>query len=86
MPQGVVIIGVQWGDEGKGKIVDYYASSADIVARFQGGNNAGHTLVVDGKQTILHLIPSVSCTRIRTASSARASWSIRKFSWRRLRS
>ena len=58
MPQGVVIIGVQWGDEGKGKIVDYYASSADIVARFQGGNNAGHTLVVDGKQTILHLIPS----------------------------
>lgn len=58
MPQGVVIIGVQWGDEGKGKIVDYYAATADIVARFQGGNNAGHTLVVDGKQTILHLIPS----------------------------
>lgn len=58
MPQGVVIIGVQWGDEGKGKIVDYYTRSADIVARFQGGNNAGHTLVVDGKQTILHLIPS----------------------------
>ncbi|NBV51183.1 adenylosuccinate synthase, partial [bacterium] len=58
MPQAVVIIGVQWGDEGKGKIVDYYASSADIVARFQGGNNAGHTLVVEGKQTILHLIPS----------------------------
>jgi adenylosuccinate synthase len=58
MSQGVVIIGVQWGDEGKGKIVDYYASSADVVARFQGGNNAGHTLVVDGKQTVLHLIPS----------------------------
>lgn len=58
MPQAVVIIGVQWGDEGKGKIVDYYASAADIVARFQGGNNAGHTLVVEGKQTILHLIPS----------------------------
>jgi len=58
MPQAVVIIGVQWGDEGKGKIVDYYASSADVVARFQGGNNAGHTLVVDGKKTILHLIPS----------------------------
>jgi len=56
--KGVVIIGVQWGDEGKGKIVDYYARSADIVARFQGGNNAGHTLVVEGKQTILHLIPS----------------------------
>ncbi len=58
MPQAVVIIGVQWGDEGKGKIVDYYASGADMVARFQGGNNAGHTLVVDGKKTILHLIPS----------------------------
>src|SRR5947209_6012703 len=56
--KGVVIIGVQWGDEGKGKIVDYYAASADIVARFQGGNNAGHTIVVGGKQTILHLIPS----------------------------
>ena len=58
MVQGVVIIGVQWGDEGKGKIVDYYAASADLVARFQGGNNAGHTLVIDGKQTVLHLIPS----------------------------
>jgi len=58
MPQGVVVIGVQWGDEGKGKIVDYYAASADVVARFQGGNNAGHTIVVQGQQTILHLIPS----------------------------
>ncbi len=58
MPQGVVIIGVQWGDEGKGKIVDYYSSEAEIVARFQGGNNAGHTLVVKGQQTVLHLIPS----------------------------
>ncbi len=56
--QGVVIIGLQWGDEGKGKIVDYYTASADVVARFQGGNNAGHTLVVDGKKTVLHLIPS----------------------------
>jgi adenylosuccinate synthase len=56
--RGVVVIGVQWGDEGKGKIVDYYAASADIVARFQGGNNAGHTIVVDRKHTVLHLIPS----------------------------
>lgn len=56
--QGVVIIGVQWGDEGKGKIVDYYTAKADIVARFQGGNNAGHTIVVAGKHTVLHLIPS----------------------------
>ncbi len=58
MPQGVVIIGLQWGDEGKGKIVDYYTAEADIVARFQGGNNAGHTLVVQGTKTVLHLIPS----------------------------
>lgn len=56
--KGVVIIGAQWGDEGKGKIVDYYAASAELVARFQGGNNAGHTLVVEGKKTVLHLIPS----------------------------
>lgn len=56
--QGVVIIGLQWGDEGKGKIVDYYTEAAEVVARFQGGNNAGHTLVVDGKKTVLHLIPS----------------------------
>jgi len=56
--RGVVVIGAQWGDEGKGKIVDYYAATADIVARFQGGNNAGHTLVVAGKKTVLHLIPS----------------------------
>ncbi len=54
----VVVVGTQWGDEGKGKVVDLYAENADVIARFQGGNNAGHTLVVEGKQTILHLIPS----------------------------
>jgi adenylosuccinate synthase len=54
----VVVVGTQWGDEGKGKVVDLYAENADVIARFQGGNNAGHTLVVGGKQTILHLIPS----------------------------
>ncbi|HOK06100.1 MAG TPA: adenylosuccinate synthase [Syntrophales bacterium] len=54
----VVIVGTQWGDEGKGKVVDLYAENADVVVRFQGGNNAGHTLVVKGEQTILHLIPS----------------------------
>ena len=54
----VAIIGTQWGDEGKGKVVDLYAKDADIIARFQGGNNAGHTLVVKGEQTILHLVPS----------------------------
>lgn len=54
----VAVVGTQWGDEGKGKVVDLYAKSADIIARFQGGNNAGHTLVVKGEKTILHLIPS----------------------------
>lgn len=54
----VVIIGTQWGDEGKGKIVDLLTGYADFVVRFQGGNNAGHTLVVEGKQYIFHLIPS----------------------------
>ena len=58
MAQTVAVVGAQWGDEGKGKIVDVLAEKADIVARYQGGANAGHTLVVDGKQTILHLIPS----------------------------
>lgn len=54
----LVIIGAQWGDEGKGKIVDLLTRQAQAVVRFQGGNNAGHTLVVDGQKTILHLIPS----------------------------
>jgi len=54
----VAVVGTQWGDEGKGKIVDLYTGEADVVARFQGGNNAGHTLVVKGRTTILHLIPS----------------------------
>jgi len=54
----VAIIGAQWGDEGKGKVVDLFTHEADIVVRFQGGNNAGHTLVVNGKKTVLHLVPS----------------------------
>jgi adenylosuccinate synthase len=54
----LVIIGTQWGDEGKGKIVDLLAEYADLVVRFQGGNNAGHTMVVGGEQTISHLVPS----------------------------
>jgi adenylosuccinate synthase len=53
-----VVIGTQWGDEGKGKVVDLLAADADVVVRFHGGNNAGHTLVVDGERTILNLIPS----------------------------
>ncbi|MEO9210843.1 MAG: adenylosuccinate synthase [Ginsengibacter sp.] len=53
-----VILGLQWGDEGKGKIVDYFAPNYDIIARFQGGPNAGHTLYVEGKKIVLHQIPS----------------------------
>lgn len=52
------LLGVQWGDEGKGKIIDYLSHDADIVVRFQGGNNAGHTVEFDGKKFVLHLIPS----------------------------
>ena len=52
------IIGAQWGDEGKGKVTDYLADDSKIVARSQGGNNAGHTIVVDGKKYKLHLLPS----------------------------
>jgi adenylosuccinate synthase len=54
----VVVVGAQWGDEGKGKVVDYFAQQADTIVRYAGGNNAGHTIVVKGKTTILHLIPS----------------------------
>src|SRR4051794_14385132 len=56
--KNVVIVGAQWGDEGKGKVVDLYSAKADYIVRYQGGNNAGHTLVVNGKKTVLHLIPS----------------------------
>ncbi len=58
MAKTVVVIGAQWGDEGKGKIVDLLTDQADAVVRFQGGHNAGHTLVIDGEKTVLHLIPS----------------------------
>jgi adenylosuccinate synthase len=58
MGKNLVVIGAQWGDEGKGKVVDLLTERADAVVRFQGGHNAGHTLVIDGEQTILHLIPS----------------------------
>ncbi len=58
MHNNIVIIGTQWGDEGKGKIVDWLTESASAVVRFQGGHNAGHTLVINGKKTVLHLLPS----------------------------
>jgi adenylosuccinate synthase len=58
MSKNVVVLGTQWGDEGKGKIVDLLTDRATAVVRFQGGHNAGHTLVIDGEKTVLHLIPS----------------------------
>ncbi len=58
MGKNVVILGTQWGDEGKGKVVDLLTDQASAVVRYQGGHNAGHTLVIDGEKTILHLIPS----------------------------
>ncbi len=58
MGKNVVVIGTQWGDEGKGKIVDLLTDRASAVVRFQGGHNAGHTLVIEGNKTVLHLIPS----------------------------
>ena len=54
----VVIVGAQWGDEGKGKIVDLLSKDIELVVRFQGGNNAGHTVIVDGAKYVLHLVPS----------------------------
>ena len=70
-----VIIGSQWGDEGKGKIVDMLATDSDVIVRFQGGNNAGHTIEVNGERTILHTI--LFSTRKNSASSATVSFSIR---------
>ena len=58
MTKKIAVVGTQWGDEGKGKIVDLLTAKADAVVRFQGGHNAGHTLVINGKKTVLHLIPS----------------------------
>ena len=56
--KNLTIVGAQWGDEGKGKIVDYFSDKFDIVLRFQGGNNAGHTIVINGKKFILNILPS----------------------------
>ena len=58
MGKSVVVLGTQWGDEGKGKIVDLLTDQAKVVVRFQGGHNAGHTLVIEGRKTVLHLLPS----------------------------
>ena len=58
MASSVVVLGIQWGDEGKGKVVDLLTERCEAVVRFQGGHNAGHTLVIDGRKTVLHLVPS----------------------------
>lgn len=58
MGKNVVVLGTQWGDEGKGKVVDLLTDKVKYVVRYQGGHNAGHTLVIDGQKTVLHLIPS----------------------------
>ncbi|WP_010607204.1 adenylosuccinate synthase, partial [Pseudoalteromonas maricaloris] len=58
MGKNVVVLGTQWGDEGKGKVVDLLTDKASLVVRYQGGHNAGHTLVINGEKTVLHLIPS----------------------------
>ena len=63
----VTVIGAQWGDEGKGKIIDWLANRADIVVRFQGGNNAGHTIVVGDKTYKLSLLPSGFSWRVAKA-------------------
>ena len=61
MSENTLILGLQWGDEGKGKIVDNLSENIDAVCRFQGGHNAGHTLIVDGKKIVFHLLPSAIC-------------------------
>ena len=72
----VVVVGAQCGDEGKGKLVDWLSERADVVARFQGGHNAGHTLVIDGKVYKLSLLPSVLCAAASFRSLAMAWYSI----------
>ena len=62
----VIVVGTQWGDEGKGKVVDLLSESTDFIVRFQGGNNAGHTLLVESKKFILHLVPSGILHRNKT--------------------
>ena len=73
----VAVIGTQWGDEGKGKIVDWLSSRADVVVRFQGGHNAGHTLMIDGVQYKLSLLPSGIVRSEKCRSLAMKSSSIR---------
>ncbi len=75
---GLVLLGAQWGDEGKGKITDYLAEQATTIVRYQGGNNAGHTVVVGDEEFKLRLIPSGILYGGKPASSATALWWIQK--------
>ena len=61
MTKTISLLGLQWGDEGKGKVVDHLAKDLDAAIRYQGGHNAGHTLIVDGKKVVFHLLPSAIC-------------------------
>ena len=61
MNLNISLLGLQWGDEGKGKVVDYLANDLDAAVRYQGGHNAGHTLIVNGKKIVFHLLPSAIC-------------------------
>lgn len=69
MSKNVVVVGAQWGDEGKGKIVDWLTESVQGVVRFNGGHNAGHTLVINGQKTVLRLSPPVLCILTSSATS-----------------
>ena len=70
----LVAVGAQWGDEGKGKLVDWLAPKAQLVVRFHGGNNAGHTLVVDGEQTVLHVVPAGTTWSTVCSPSTTSVW------------
>ena len=61
MKQNISLLGLQWGDEGKGKVVDNLSKDLDAAVRYQGGHNAGHTLIVNGKKIVYHLLPSAIC-------------------------
>ena len=63
----VIVVGAQWGDEGKGKVVDLFTERADVVVRYGGGANAGHTLVIDGQKLVTHLVPSGVCRALALA-------------------
>ncbi len=72
-----ILIGTQWGDEGKGKLIDVLTEGVDMVVRFQGGNNAGHTVIIGDEKFVLHLVPSGIFRPALIASSATAWWLIR---------